>query len=188
EGLFKDAEDIADHAIQTSNGTLTIAPTGTWPGDIKFKDLNDDGVVDEKDRKVIGNPWPKFTFGFNNSFSYQNFSLNIFTQGSVGNDLVNYPRYENEIPGNSGTYGNYYKSVSHFARPSSYNEDQKNTVTLTNPGYHIPRVSPDDQNGNNRMSQWFLEDGSYLRIKNVTLSYDFPRQWISHLAMSSLKA
>ncbi len=188
EGLFKDAEDIADHAIQTSNGTLTIAPTGTWPGDIKFKDLNDDGVIDEKDRKVIGNPWPKFTFGFNNSFSYHHFSLNIFTQGSVGNDLVNYPRYENEIPGNSGTYGNYYKSVSHFARPSSYSESQKNTVTLTNPGYHIPRVSPDDQNGNNRMSQWFLEDGSYLRIKNVTLSYDFPRKWISHLAMSSLKA
>lgn len=188
EGLFQNNKDIAGHAVQTSNGELTISPDGTWPGDIKFKDINDDGIINQDDRKIIGNPWPKFTFGFNNSLAYKNFSLNIFIQGSVGNDIVNYPRYTNEIPGNTGTYGNYYQSVVHFARPSSYSADDNQSVTLTNPGYRIPRIAPGDPNGNNRMSQWFVEDGSYARLKNVTLSYNFPDKWISHLAMTNLQA
>jgi hypothetical protein len=188
EGLFTDAKDIASHAIQTSNGVLTISPQGTWPGDIKFKDLNGDGIIDANDRTIIGNPWPKFTFGFNNSFSYKNFDLNIFITGSVGNDVVNYPRYTNEIPGNTGTFGNYYVSVINFARPSSYSIADSSSVTLTNPGYTIPRISPGDPNGNNRMSNWFVEDGSYLRVKNVTLSYNFPKRWVSHLAMNGLRA
>jgi hypothetical protein len=188
EGLFQNNKDIAGHAVQTSNGELTISPDGTWPGDIKFKDINDDGIINQDDRKIIGNPWPKFTFGFNNSLAYKNFSLNIFIQGSVGNDIVNYPRYTNEIPGNTGTYGNYYQSVVHFARPSSYSADDNQSVTLTNPGYKIPRIAPGDPNGNNRMSQWFVEDGSYARLKNVTLSYNFLDKWISHLAMTNLQA
>lgn len=188
EGLFQDYKDITGHAIQTSNGVMTVSPQGTWPGDIKFKDINNDGLINQDDRRIIGNPWPKFTFGLNNAFSYKNFDLNIFIQGSVGNDIVNYPRYTNEIPGNTGTYGNYYVSVNHFARPSSYTGTDSSAVTLTNPGHLIPRVAPGDPNGNNRMSQWFVEDGSYLRVKNVTLSYNFPKKWISHLAMNSLRA
>lgn len=188
EGLFQNAKDIAGHAVQTSNGVLTISPQGTWPGDIKFKDINDDGVINQNDRKIIGNPWPKFTFGFNNSFAYKNFTLNIFIQGAAGNDIVNYPRYTNEIPGNTGTFGNYYVSVVHFARPSSYAGADSSAVTLTNPGYRIPRIAPGDPNGNNRMSQWFVEDGSYLRVKNITLGYNFPKKWISHLAMTGLRA
>lgn len=188
EGLFRDYKDITGHAIQTSNGVMTVSPQGTWVGDVKFKDINNDGIINQDDRKIIGNPWPKFTFGFNNSFAYKNFSLNIFVQGSVGNDIVNYPRYTNEIPGNTGTYGNYYVSVAHFAKPSSYSGTDSSAVTLTNSGYNIPRIAPGDPNGNNRMSQWFVEDGSYLRVKNVTLSYNFPQRWISHLAMTGLRA
>lgn len=188
EGLFQNYKDITSHAIQTSNGVMTVSPQGTWPGDIKFKDINNDGLINQDDRKIIGNPWPKFTFGFNNAFAYKNFSLNIFIQGSVGNDIVNYPRYTNEIPGNTGTYGNYYVSVTHFARPSSYSGTDSSGATLTNPGYRIPRIAPGDPNGNNRMSQWFVEDGSYLRVKNITLNYDVPKKWISHLAMSGLRA
>lgn len=190
EGLFQDYNDITNHAIQTPNGVLVVSPIGSWPGDIKFKDLNDDGVVDQNDRTIIGNPWPKFTYGFNNAFAYKNFSLNIFIQGVVGNDIINYPRYTMEMPGNSGVYSNYYASVLNFAKPSTYDEDQKTTVTLTNPGYRIPRITSNvsQGNGNNRMSQWWLEDGSYLRVKNVTFSYQFPQKWISHLAMTNLKA
>jgi TonB-linked SusC/RagA family outer membrane protein len=189
EGLFQDYKDIATHAIQTSNRVLTINPaTGSWPGDIKFKDINGDGYIDQNDRVIIGNPWPKFTFGFNNSFSYKNFDLNIFMQGSVGNDILDYPRYLLSIPGNSGVYGNYLAEVANFARPSSYSATDSSSVYLLNPGHNIPRVAPGDPNGNNRMSNWFVENGSYLRVKNVTLSYNFPRKWISHLSMTGLRA
>lgn len=189
EGLFQDYNDIKNHAVQTSNGIITISPTqGTWVGDIKFKDLNKDGVINEKDRTVIGNPWPKFTFGFNNSFTYKNFELNIFITGSVGNDILNYPRYQNEIPNNNGTYGNYYTSVNNFARPSSYLIADSLGVTLLNSGYNIPRIAPGDPNGNNRVSTWFVEDGSYLRVKNVQLSYQVPTKWISRIALQGLRA
>lgn len=188
EGLFQNYQDIASHAVQTSNGQLTISPTqGSWVGDVKFKDLDGNGIIDQNDRTVIGNPWPKFTFGFNNALRYKNFDLNIFVTGSVGNDVVNYPRYSMEIPGNTGTFGNYYTSVSHFARPSSYNIADSSGMSLSNPGYQIPRIAPGDPNGNNRLSQWFVEDGSYVRIKNVTLSYRFPRNLISKLSMTALK-
>ena len=187
EGLFQSYDDIKNHAIQTSNKVLTISPSqGTWVGDIKFKDMNKDGVIDEKDRVAIGNPWPKFTFGFNNSFSYKEFDLNIFIIGSIGNDVFNLPRYNNEIPGNSGTYGNYYVSVSNFAIPSSYNVADSLTATITNPGYKIPRVAPGDPNGNNRISDWFIEDGSYVRVKNITLNYHVPARWISKTAVKGI--
>ena len=188
EGLFQDYQDIMSHAVQTSNGQLTVSPTqGSWVGDVKFKDLDGNGIIDQNDRTVIGNPWPKFTFGFNNAFTYKNFDLNIFVTGSVGNDVVNYPRYSMEIPGNTGTFGNYYTSVINFARPSSYTISDSSGVKLTNPGHQIPRIAPGDPNGNNRLSQWFVEDGSYVRIKNVTLSYHFPHQLLSKLSMTGLK-
>lgn len=188
QGLFQNYKDITGHAIQTSNGVMTVSPQGTWPGDIKFKDLNGDGIIDQNDRTIIGNPWPKFTFGFNNSFTYKSFNLNIFMQGSVGNDIVNYPRYTNEIPGNTGTYGNYYASVMNVAIPSSYSLNDSSAVVLTNPGHRIPRIAPGDPNGDERMSQWFVENGSYLRVKNVSLTYNFPQKWVSHLAMTGLRA
>jgi TonB-dependent starch-binding outer membrane protein SusC len=174
QGLFKNYADITSHAVQTSNGVMTVSPQGTWAGDVKFKDLNGDGQINASDRTIIGNPWPKFTFGFNNSFSYKRFDLNVFIIGSIGNDILNYERYQNSIPLDGGTYGNYYKSVAGFAQPSSYNITDSSTVTLTNPGGQISRVAPGDPNGNNRMSQWYVENGSYVRIKNVALSYNFP--------------
>ena len=80
--------------------------------------------------------------------SYKGFDLNFFFTGSQGNDILNYPRFQNEIPGNSGVFGNYYSSVSDFARPSSYDVADALTATLTNPGKKIPRIAPGDPNGN----------------------------------------
>lgn len=188
QGLFQNYNDIASHAIQTANGVHTISPSqGSWVGDVKFRDINGDGIINQDDRTIIGNPWPKFTFGFNNEFTYHNFDLNIFVTGSIGNDIVDYPRYTMEIPGNTGTFGNYYTSVLNFARPTSINIADSSGATLKNPGYKISRIAPGDPNGNSRLSQWFVEDGSYVRIKNVTLSYNFPQRWISRLAMNGLK-
>jgi TonB-linked SusC/RagA family outer membrane protein len=182
EGIFQDYQEIKDHAKQTSAGT--IGPNGTWIGDVKFKDISGpngkpDGVIDNYDRTVIGNPWPKLTFGFNNSFSYRNFDLNVFIIGTLGNDILNYARYQNEM--GTGTYGNFYESVTNFARPSSYAAADSLATTLLNPGFKIPRIAPGDPNGNNRISQWYIEDGSYVRIKNVSLAYTLPKRLLSNL-------
>ena len=188
QGLFKNYNDITTHAVQTGNGTMTVSPLGTWVGDIKFKDINGDGQVNASDRQIIANPWPKFTYGFNNAFSYQRFDLNVFIIGSVGNQVVNYLKYDNTIPlDNSGVYANYFKEVSNFARPSSLNVADAQTVTLTNPGYNIPRIAPGDPNGNNRLNQWDVESGTYLRVKNVTLSYSIPGHAFGNVPIRGLR-
>jgi hypothetical protein len=186
EGLFQNYKDIHTHAKEASSGI--ISPTqGTWVGDIKFKDLNNDGVIDQNDRTIIGNPWPKFTFGFNNSFTYKNFDLNIFIQGSVGNDIMDFTRYQNETPLGTGPYSNYYSSVANFARPSSTNISDSTTAYLVNAKTTIPRIAPGDPNGNNRFTQWFVEDGTYVRVKNVSLAYTFPQRWISKASIRGLR-
>ncbi|GGH73589.1 TonB-linked SusC/RagA family outer membrane protein [Filimonas zeae] len=186
EGLFQNLADIRRHPSQAAS--KAVSPTqGSWVGDIKFKNQNNDNVIDAADRVVIGNPWPKWTFGFNNAFNYKNFDLNIFITGSVGNDLLNYERYMNEIPFNSGTFANYFSSITNYARPTSINVNDSSTVTLRNPGHNIPRMAPGDPNGNNRMSQWFVESGSYLRVKNIALGYNLPAKLISPLTLKSLR-
>jgi TonB-linked SusC/RagA family outer membrane protein len=188
DGLFQNAADIRQHAIQTSNNELTMNPaTGTWVGDTKFRDINGDDVIDAEDRTVIGNPWPKFTLGFNNFVSYKDFELNAFLTGSFKNDILNYPRYRAEIPGNGGTFGNQWASVVNYARPSSYAVEDAESVTLTNPGYTIPRMAPGDPNGNARMSTNFIEDGTYVRLKNITLSYNFPKTVLKNIFIKGLK-
>lgn len=192
EGLFQDYNDIKNHASQTSTGQ--ISPTqGSWVGDIKFKDISGpagkpDGVIDQNDRVVIGNPWPAFTFGFNNSFTYKDFDLNILIIGSVGNDVANYERFLNERPLGTGTFSNYYSIVSQFARPTSYNIADSLGVTLENPGSYIPRIAPGDPNGNARFNQWYIEDGSYLRVKNIALTYNVPKRWLQKAGIRGLRA
>lgn len=189
EGLFQNADDIKNHAVQTSNNKLTIDPTtGTWVGDTKFKDLNGDNIIDAEDRTIIGNPWPKFTLGFTNTVTYKNFELNAFLTGSFKNDILNYPRYRAEIPGSSGTFGNQWSSVKDYARPSSIVAADAETVTLTNPGHVIPRIAPGDPNGNSRISNNFIEDGTYVRLKNITISYNFPKSLLKDVFIKGLRA
>ena len=192
DGLFQNIDEIRNHAIQTSSGVMLVDPAqGTWVGDIKFRDISGpdgkpDGKIDQNDRVVIGNPWPKFTFGFTNSFSYKNFDLSVLIIGVQGNDVYNYTRYQNENPLGTAVYSNYFKSVANFARPSSLDANDQ-TTNLTNSGYQIARITTNTANGNFRASQWYIEDGSYIRIKNVTLSYFLPAKWASKIAMRNLK-
>ena len=182
EGLFQNYKDIAGHAVQTSNGTLTVDPNqGSWVGDIKFKDINNDKVIDDNDRTIIGNPWPKFTYNFNTSFSYKGFELNLFFTGVYGNQLLNLTRYENEyIPLGTGPYANHFRNDVNFAIPSSLNVADAFTATVTNPGYNIARPSAADANGNARLSQWSVESGSYLKLKNARLSYRVPNKYLGY--------
>jgi hypothetical protein len=185
EGLFENYKDISEHAIQTSNGILTIDPTqGTWVGDVKFKDISGpkgvpDGIIDNNDRTIIGNPWPKFTYNFNTSLSYKGFDLNLFFTGVSGNDILNMTRYLNEMPLGTGPYSNHYKIVTNFATPSSLDVADALSATLVNPGTKIFRPTGSDPNGNVRLTQWSIEDGSYLKLKNVRLSYRVPSKYLS---------
>lgn len=182
EGLFQDYKDITSHAIQTGSAgsPMVVDPlNGSWVGDIKFKDIDGDGFVDQNDRGIIGNPWPKFSYNFSSSLSFKGFELSLFFTGVNGNQLLNLTRYQNEtIPQGTGSYNNHFKKAINFAVPSSVDPNDALTATLTNPGYNIPNAFI-DKNGNNRISQWNIENGSYLKLKNARLNYRVPSKYLS---------
>ena len=163
DGIFQTVEEIQNAPVQ---GDGTIDETnGTWIGDIKFKDISGpdgtpDGIVDDYDRTYIGNPHPDFTFSFTNQLSYKNFDLNVSLFGSYGNDIYNYNRVNYE--GMGDIYGNPSVDVANRFREGI------NTNT------DIPRFVFGDPNNNVRISDRFIEDGSFLRIQNVTLGYTLP--------------
>ncbi|MBK7221486.1 MAG: TonB-dependent receptor [Saprospiraceae bacterium] len=159
EGIFQTQQEVESHARQNE---------GTAPGDIKFKDLDGNGLIDQNDRTIIGNPTPDFTYGFNAEMKYKNFELSLFAQGSQGNDIYNSTtRYD-------FTYVN---------RPSSVLE------RWTGPGTSNsqPRVNLNDPNQNARVSDRFVEDGSYLRLKTLQLSYYLPVTMLTKVRLSQVK-
>ena len=156
DGIFQNQAEVDSHAVQMPGSN---SATSTAPGDIRFKDLNNDGVVNDKDRTIIGNPNPKFTFSFNNTFSYKNFDLTIFLQGSYGNDIFNANRM--------------------YTEAMSIIQNQSTAVlarwTGEGTSNNIPRAIYGDPNQNSRVSDRYIEDGSYLKIKNINLSYTLPK-------------
>lgn len=126
-------------------------------GDLKYKDVNQNGIFDPGDRTVIGNAQPKFVYGITNSFSWKNFDLNLFFQGSYGNDVYNATRIDLE-----GMFDSKNQSVAVLRR---WTPDNRNT--------DIPRAIGGGKVDNVRNSTRFVEDGSYLRLKSVTLTYNF---------------
>jgi hypothetical protein len=164
EGIFQSYDEIAAHAAQAPGIDPT---TSTAPGDIKFKDLNNDGIINDKDRTNIGNFNPTFTYGITNNVSYKNFDLTCFIQGSQGNKVLNFTRWYTEGGVSNGNYSNAV--IGRWNGPGSSNS--------------MPRLALNDPNGNNRVSDRFVEDGSYLRIKNVRLSYTMPTKWSNYMTM-----
>ncbi|TVR40046.1 MAG: TonB-dependent receptor [Bacteroidia bacterium] len=140
-------------------------------GDIVFADINGDGQITAEDRTKIGDPNPDFTGGLSNRLTYQNFELSVFLQFSYGNDIFNGTRI-------------YIESMK--------GSDNQTTAVLDRwrqPGdeTNIPRATELDPNNNNRISSRFIEDGSYLRVKNLTLSYQLDRSLANRLGMSSAR-
>ncbi|WP_201781622.1 SusC/RagA family TonB-linked outer membrane protein [Lentimicrobium saccharophilum] len=125
-------------------------------GDIMYKDVNNNGIFDPGDRTVIGYGMPKVTFGFTNNLVYKDFSLNLFFQGSYGNDIFNATRIDLE-----GMFDSKNQSVAVLDR-----------WTPENPNTDIPRAVGGGNVDNVRNSTRFIEDGSYLRLKSATLSYN----------------
>jgi TonB-linked SusC/RagA family outer membrane protein len=146
--------------------------TNIKPGDIKFKDINGDGLVDANDRTIIGDPNPDFTGGFSNNFTYKNFDLNIFFQYSVGNDVININRikFEGGGPYNQNMYAIYVNRWT----PNN----QNNTYFRTGGQGPVDYV----------YSTRVIENGSYVKLKTVSFGYNFSPKFISKIKLSSLRA
>ncbi|MCR4603195.1 MAG: TonB-dependent receptor [Prevotella sp.] len=170
------------------NGNMyDISPSSIWVGDYIYEDVNQDGVIDEQDRKYIGDPTPDFTFGINNVITWKNLELSFFLNGSVGNDVYNYVRQRHTDPMG---WGNKMSDVSDYARvemrdPNGSLADLSN-VYLANPGSaKVQRITANGQNmnDNNRVSSRFVEDGSYIRLKTLSLAYNLPAKWLKPLKL-----
>ena len=150
DGLFQTAAEVTAHASQP----------GAVPGDIRFMDMNKDGVINAQDQTQIGDPFPDFTLGWNLGFEYKNFDFNAFTYASVGNDV--YRAYER-----NANFTNKDRSVlARWTGPGTTNDAR------------YPRYSFTDPNSNIRVSDRYVEDGSFAKVKNIVLGYTFPENVI----------
>ncbi|MEI6865706.1 TonB-dependent receptor [Flavicella sp.] len=146
DGLFQNQAEVEEHATQS----------GAQSGDIRFVDVNGDGVITELDKTKIGDPFPDFTIGWNLGFEYKNFDLSMFTYASVGNDM--YRAYER-----NAQYTNKDRSVL-----------SRWTGEGTTNNANSPRYTFDDANSNIRASDRYVEDGSFIKIKSLLVGYTFP--------------
>ena len=159
-GLFQTQAEI-DEAPTQDNAA---------PGDIRFVDQNGDGAITAADRVILGSYLPDFTYGVNFRADFRNFDFSLFFQGSQGNDIYN------------GFRSLRYQTTRLFnGAPEKFTE----AWTPSNPNTDVPRIALTDPNNNRRMSDRFLEDGSYLRVKNVTLGYTIP--FASQAVFSNLR-
>lgn len=139
-------------------------------GDRLYKDLNGDGkFTNAEDRTAIGNAQPDFTFGISNKLTYKNFDLSFFLSGSVGNDIANINRVR----------------LSLFTGNQNAIQDARDRWTATNPSHSISRAKYSDPAA--VFSSEFIEDGSYLKLKNITLGYTLPQAFVKKLGLSSLR-
>lgn len=157
------------------------AEYGQLPGDRKFTDANADGVINRQDLKVIGNAFPDFIFGWNNRVSYNGFELNFLIQGTKGNDIFNMGRIRMESPG-EGTS----TALLNRWTPENQNTDVPAFIEAKT-REEAGLTSKIAIGGDQRISRW-VEDGSYIRLKNITLSYNLPRSLIEKIRLSNVRA
>lgn len=149
EGIYQNNSEINTHLHGTSNPTGSVAP-----GDIRFKDLNDDGIINDNDRTFMGNPIPKLTYGFNFSAYCKGFDFSFLLQGVQGIDR----------------YYDGKKILDYDTRPFNYTTEVLGSWNGEGSTNSIPRVTFKD-NGGSRVSSIFVEDASYMRLKNAEIGY-----------------
>ena len=192
DGIFTSKEEILGHAVQVAGPdgrNLIERSTGVWLGDIKWKDINNDGVINSEDRTIIGDPNPDWTFGINNTFRYGQFTLDLFILGSIGGDILNYSRVRSEQM--TTIFDNQARSVVNRAqtRLIEGGSDVNNIdhVELVNPNTSMPRFDNGAENFNHHMSTRWIEDGTYVRIQNLRLGYNVPASLLSKARISRVQ-
>ena len=168
DGIFQTQNDVSNWAVQTPG---TNPASSTSAGDIRFKDLNSDGLINDNDRTFIGNPNPRFTYSLNNIFNIGNFDIAIFIQGVQGNDIFNANRL-------------FTENMSVTTNQSTEVLNRWNGAGSSN---NMPRAVFGDPNNNTRQSTRYIEDGSYVRLKNVNISYNVPLDAFKSKVFNALK-
>jgi len=167
DGIFRSAEEIENY--KTADGRL-IQP-GAQVGDIRYKDWNGDGVINEGDQHDVGNPFPDFTFGLRLGGDWNNFDFNLFFDGMVGNKIYNYPRYRLE----SGNFnGNYSTTLANSWRPDNQNTD-------------MPRFTTETSDNKWAYTDRWLENGSYMRLKTLDIGYTLPKQLLKKINIENVR-
>ena len=162
DGIFQNQDEVDEHAIQP----------GAEVGDIRFRDLNNDGVINDEDRTILGNPNPDWMFSMTNTFRFKfGLEFSFYLQGVAGTEIYN---------------ANDIDLTGMFA---AYNQTNKvlDRWTPENPSKTMPRAVYGDPNQNTRVSDRYVENGSYLRLKNLTLAYNFPTNLVKKATMESVR-
>ena len=172
-GVFKNQAEVNAYPHYTDtqgNFDLNTAK----PGDFKFKDVDGDGIIDlTKDREIVGNYLPKFTYGFATSAEYKSFDVNVAMQGVYGNKILNLSR--RYFANKEGNMNNMVSSLDRW-------------VSESNPGSgQDVRANRVAKGSNGTTSTWHVEDGSYLRIRNIALGYTFPTEWIKKISLTKVR-
>ncbi|WJS96750.1 TonB-dependent receptor [Flavobacterium johnsoniae] len=168
---------------------MVIGENGVWIGDYMFEDVNKDGVINEKDAGYIGDPNPDFTFGFTNNFSFKGFDIGITFSGSYGNDVLNYQRRWLENPRENT---NLLKTALGYAQlelidPNGPNDYRNVQIVGGDP--YMPRIGASSASSasNYRLSNRFVEDGSYVRLRNISIGYNLPKDLYSKYGIANIK-
>lgn len=169
------------------------------PGDEKFKDLNEDGIINTGantldnpgDRKIIGNSTSRYQFGANFGVGYKGFDLSVMLQGVAKRDVTlgGAALYPFGAGGSDGVFLPIYYNQTDYWRAKSYDPESPDYMVAENPNAKLFRIYGQEGNvgSNTRTSTKYLQDGSYMRIKNVTLSYTFPTAWIQKIHLNQLR-
>jgi len=173
DGIFQTDEEAANSPVLNGQqNTPANAATRARAGDRKYVDVNPDGVIDEKDRTILGNALPKFTWGMNNNISYKAFNLSFFIQGSYGNKMANL----NSLPMED------FRGTQNVSAEAGLNR-----WTPSNPSNRYPRALANRTIDVGTFSSTVVEDASYARLKNVTLSYNIPASLLSRIGARSVR-
>ena len=183
DGLYKTQAQLDEDKELAPNAQL---------GDIRFKNLNNDNKLTDADKDYIGNPIPKFTYGLTADLSYKaafgTIDFAMIWQGSQGNDIFNYHRLESE--GMHHYYNNTKEVLNRYrAEDLTFVNPVSGVTTFypKNTETNMPRAIIGDPNQNRKLSDRYIEDGSYLRLKAITLGYTFPRQLLNKFAIEHLR-
>jgi TonB-linked SusC/RagA family outer membrane protein len=168
DGLFRTQDDL-DRSLPQFG--YTVDQTHTHLGDIRFKDVSGDKIVDADDITFIGSPLPKFTYGLTNTFQYKDFDLSVFVQGSHGAKIFNFLRWQLEKMDNA-----FFNQMSTVM----------DRYTASNPNGKLPRFTNTNTN-NVYISDRYVEDGSYVRIQNISLGYRLPKSILNKVKVNSAR-
>lgn len=155
DGIFQTEEEVKSHAFQSPS---------TAPGDFRYKDLNNDGVINQSDRETIGSPWPDFLYGVNGRLNWKKIDFNFAIHGVSGNEIAS-----------------HWKYFTHGSNFYNYDIELLNSWKGAGTSNEIPRLNANDPNNNLRPSTYFITNGSYLRLQNIQIGYSLPNLIMGYL-------